>query len=87
MLTEVTLRAPEGRAEALSDALLECGALCVSIEDARADASGECALYGEPGLPAAAAWSESRLRVMASSEEVDAVVAAAAAATQLTLLI
>ena len=87
MLIEVTLRASDARAELLSDVLLECGALSVVIENARTGTVDENPLYGEPGSPAAAVWSESLLRVLADAEHADALVAAAAAATNTSLLI
>ena len=58
MLIEITLSADEGDVGALSDALIECGALSVSIEDAQANTEHEQPLYGEPGFaPAPTAWS------------------------------
>jgi ribosomal protein L11 methyltransferase len=49
-------------AEALSDALLELGALSVSVEDADADTPDEQPLFGEPGLtPDQKAWNRSRV--------------------------
>ena len=48
-------------AEALSDALLEVGALSVSVEDADADTPDEQPLFGEPGLtPENRAWKPAR---------------------------
>ena len=87
MLVEVTLRASDAHAELLSDALLECGALSVSIENARADAVDERPLYGEPGLAAGTVWSESLLRVLTDSERADEIVAAASTATNIALVI
>jgi ribosomal protein L11 methyltransferase len=42
-------------AEPWSDALLEAGALSVQAEDADAESPDEQPMYGEPGMPAAAA--------------------------------
>jgi ribosomal protein L11 methyltransferase len=65
MLREVTLLVAEPQAEALSDALLELGALAVTVEDAQADTEHEAPLYGEPGMePTQHAWPESRLQVL-----------------------
>jgi len=65
MLREFTLIADAASADALSDALLEAGALSVSIEDADADTDHEQALFGEPGgEPARAAWPHSRLATL-----------------------
>ena len=43
-------------AEALSDALLDAGALSVSVEDADAGTDAEQPLFGEPGSVREAAW-------------------------------
>lgn len=51
------------RAEAWSEALLDCGASSVSIEDAEAGTAAEQAQYGEPGMTIAQAW---RLSVVAA---------------------
>ena len=65
MLREITLLADAGSADALSDALLDAGALSVSIEDADADTADEQPLYGEPGgEPHHAAWPHNRLSVL-----------------------
>lgn len=62
MFIEVALTEACDRAEALSDALLEAGALSAAIEDADAGSTGEQPLFGEPGSePAAAAWKRSRI--------------------------
>jgi ribosomal protein L11 methyltransferase len=47
--------------EALSDALLEAGAIAVDVADANAGTPAEHALFGEPGEPAAGEWKSSRL--------------------------
>lgn len=66
---EVTFPADEQQAEILSDALLELGALSVSVEDRLADTAQEQALYGEPGLPAPRpAWQQSLLRALFADE-------------------
>jgi ribosomal protein L11 methyltransferase len=65
MLREITLLADAESADALSDALLEAGALSVSIEDADADTADEQPLYGEPGgEPDRAAWTHNRMSVL-----------------------
>ncbi len=63
---ELVLRAPAALVEPLSDALMdELDALSVSVEDADAGTEAERALFGEPGLPAAAAgWDRSTLRAL-----------------------
>lgn len=44
------------RAEAMGDALLEAGALSVSVEDANAGTADEKPLFGEPGSAVEAGW-------------------------------
>lgn len=61
MWLSVTLQADADRAEALSDALLEHGALTVSIEDADAGTPAEKPQFGEPGLAPAELWAHSRV--------------------------
>jgi ribosomal protein L11 methyltransferase len=82
MLREVSLLADEAHAEALADALLEAGALSVSVEDADADSPDEQALFGEPGLePERQAWKRSRLTVLIDEQDgFESVLAAACAA-------
>ena len=64
-------------AEPWSDALLEAGALSVQAEDADAESPDEQPMYGEPGMPAAAAsslpgWRRTILAAMLD-EQADAV--------------
>jgi ribosomal protein L11 methyltransferase len=81
VLVELTLSADERSAEALADALVEAGALSVSLEDANAQTPDEQPLFGEPGLvPDRHAWMASRLRVLVEDAEGEAVVRAAAEA-------
>jgi len=62
MFVEVLLIEDRQRAEALSDALLEAGALSATIEDADAGGLDEQPLYGEPGLAVpASGWNRSRI--------------------------
>jgi ribosomal protein L11 methyltransferase len=48
---ELRLLCPEGRVEAVSDALEALDALSISVEDADAQTPAEQALFGEPGMP------------------------------------
>jgi len=75
---EVTLPVSEEQADLLSDALMELGALSVSVEDRFGDTAQEQALYGEPGMPPPkGAWAQSLLRVLFSDEaQADAALAA-----------
>jgi ribosomal protein L11 methyltransferase len=65
-LTSLVLELESGDAMALSDALLEAGALSVSAEDAQAGTPAEVPLYDEFGseLPETASWPLMRLRVL-----------------------
>ena len=81
MLVELTLSADERSAEALADALVDAGALSVSLEDANAETPDEQPLFGEPGLvPERHAWTASRLRVLVEDGAGEAIVRAAAEA-------
>ena len=60
----LNLRAGARVAEALSEALLELGALSVSIEDANAGSAHESPLYGEPGMPAEGAWRQCLIKAL-----------------------
>lgn len=52
-------------AEELGDALMELGALSISVEDAQADTPEESPLYGEPGMiPTQEAWNESVVQAL-----------------------
>jgi ribosomal protein L11 methyltransferase len=59
---EAVLLLPQQQAEEVSDALMELGALSVSLEDANADSEDEQPLFGEPGMePQTKAWKLSRV--------------------------
>lgn len=80
MLRELRILVDAAAAEALSDALLDAGALSVSIEDADADSASEEPLYGEPGLtPAHTAWRQNHLLVLVDATTDHAALVAAAA--------
>ncbi len=51
-------------AEALSEALLELGALSVDVHDAHADTEAEQPIFGEPGEPPPSLWSHSRVTAL-----------------------
>lgn len=61
MWISVTLQADAEKAEALSDALMEAGALSVSIEDADAGTEAEKPQFGEPGHLPTSLWDHSRV--------------------------
>ncbi|GBH26448.1 50S ribosomal protein L11 methyltransferase [Burkholderia vietnamiensis] len=77
---ELVVELAREHAEALSDALLDLGALSVSVEDADADTPDEQPPFGEPGLvPERTAWQHSRVVALLSPDLEPAVLLAAAA--------
>ncbi len=67
------------QAEPLSDALIEVGALSVSLEDADAGTLDETPLFGEPDYPSAELWPHSIAAVLLDEHaDVAATLAAAA---------
>ncbi|HKU00622.1 MAG TPA: 50S ribosomal protein L11 methyltransferase [Paraburkholderia sp.] len=77
---ELIVELDRNRAEDLSDALIELGALSVSVEDADADTPDEQPLFGEPGLtPERTAWQHSRVIALIGDDQDPAVLLAAAA--------
>lgn len=67
--TEIVIEVARTHAEALSDALMEAGALSVSVEDADEGTEAEQPLFGEPGLePEEAAWERSRVVALTPSD-------------------
>lgn len=84
--TEIVLEVPRQHAERLSDALMEAGALSVSVEDADEGTDAERALFGEPGMePEQQAWERSRVIALAESDDdYAALVASACTACELT---
>lgn len=79
MWVEIIVSVDEAHAEGVSDALMEAGALSVSVEDEWADTESEVPLYGEPGLePTTHTWQQSRLVVLLEPEaDVDALLSEA----------
>lgn len=79
--TEIVIEIDRAHAEALSDALMEAGALSVSVEDADEGTEAEQPLFGEPGMePAEAAWERSRVVALADVNADHAVLVSEAAA-------
>jgi ribosomal protein L11 methyltransferase len=69
MWKEIIISVNEQHAEEVSDALMDAGALSVSVEDEWADTEAEKPLYGEPGLePTTNAWEQSRLVVLVDAD-------------------
>ncbi len=58
-----------GHAEALSDALLELGALSVDLLDADADTPDEQAIFGEPGEPPPGVWQHNRVSALFNADQ------------------
>lgn len=81
MWISVTLQAAADKAEALSEALMDTGALSVSIEDADAGTDAERPQFGEPGHHPAGLWDHSRV-VALFDADADLTTALARAAAQ-----
>ena len=60
----LTVLADASHAEALSEALLEHGALSVDMLDADAETPDEQAIFGEPGEPTSAVWQHNRISAL-----------------------
>jgi ribosomal protein L11 methyltransferase len=60
----VTLMVDAGSVEALSDALLEAGAVSVDLTDAHAGTPRELALFDEPNAPGAPTWEVAQVNVL-----------------------
>ncbi|MDD5299023.1 MAG: 50S ribosomal protein L11 methyltransferase [Gallionella sp.] len=56
-------------AEALSEALLELGALSVDLLDADADTPDEQAIFGEPGEPTPGVWQHNRVSALFNDDQ------------------
>jgi ribosomal protein L11 methyltransferase len=56
-------------AEALSEALLERGALSVDLLDADADTPDEQAIFGEPGEPPPGVWQHNRISALFDNDQ------------------
>src|SRR6476661_2107816 len=83
---EVIIEIAREHAEGMSDALMEAGALSVSVEDADEGTEQERPLFGEPGMvPTEAAWDHSRVVALTDVDaDQAAIVAEAASAIGLT---
>jgi ribosomal protein L11 methyltransferase len=66
---ELSLLCPENVVDLVSEAVMELGAVSVSVEDADAGTESERALFGEPNMPIEhTAWAHSRLNALFSEE-------------------
>lgn len=80
--TEIVIEVARTHAESLSDALMDAGALSVSVEDADFGTDAEQPLFGEPGMePKEAAWENSRVVALTSADSDQTAIVAAAAST------
>lgn len=78
---EIVIEVAREQAEALSDALMDAGALSVSVEDADEGTEAEKPLFGEPGMePDEAAWDRSRVVALAEMDSDHAAIISQAAA-------
>lgn len=78
---EIVIEVALDHAEALSDALMDAGALSVSVEDADEGTEAERPMYGEPGMePTETAWEHSRVVALADKDADHASLIAGAAA-------
>jgi len=80
MWISVTLQAEANKAEALSEALMDAGALSISIEDADAGTDAEKPQFGEPGHHPVGLWDHSRVIALFDAQADLAVALARAAA-------
>ncbi|MES2535125.1 MAG: 50S ribosomal protein L11 methyltransferase [Pseudomonadota bacterium] len=77
--TEIVIEVALHHAEGLSDALMDAGALSVSVEDADFGTDAEQPLFGEPGMePAQAAWEHSRVVALIAADADPAAIVATA---------
>ncbi|MES2934589.1 MAG: 50S ribosomal protein L11 methyltransferase [Pseudomonadota bacterium] len=85
---EIIIEVVREYAEPLSDALMDAGALSVSVEDADEGTEAENPLFGEPGMePDEAAWEHSRVVALVALDiDPAAIVAAASQAAGLNLI-
>lgn len=82
---QVTIQIASNHAEALSEILMEHGALSAAIQDAFAGTDKEQPIFGEPGEPVDELWEESLLIVLfKKGEDVQAAIKAACKELKLT---
>ncbi|MDP9107659.1 MAG: 50S ribosomal protein L11 methyltransferase [Pseudomonadota bacterium] len=85
--TEIVIEVARDHAERLSDALMDVGALSVSVEDADLGTDAEQPMFGEPGMiPTQAAWERSRVVALTDAgTDADVLLAAAVQEARLSL--
>jgi ribosomal protein L11 methyltransferase len=85
MWISVSIETSAAHADALSDALMEAGAISASVEDADAGTDLETPQFGEPGSPTTPLWSRSRVvALFEPTDDLNARIAAAAATLGIT---
>lgn len=84
--SEIVIEVAQHQAEDLSDALMEAGALSVSVEDADEGTDAEKPLFGEPGIEIKEnAWERSRVVALTEEDaDLDKIVQTAITALGLT---
>lgn len=65
----LTVTSDAAHAEALSEALLELGALSVDLLDADADTPDEQAIFGEPGEPPPGIWQHNKISALFEQDQ------------------
>lgn len=79
------IKANDDNADSISNALMELGALSVSIEDAYAETGDEQAIFGEPGDPPPGIWQNNIVTAMLDeSADVPTLVSALKKVTQIS---
>jgi ribosomal protein L11 methyltransferase len=87
MWLSVSVQTDAAQAEAMSDALMDLGALSVSVEDADAGTEREQPQFGEPGSALVPLWQSSRVIALVQADaDVPALLGAAAEAIGLNIL-
>jgi ribosomal protein L11 methyltransferase len=77
--TEIVIEVARHHTDSLSDALMDAGALSVSVEDADFGTDAEQPLFGEPGMePEQPAWEHSRVVALTPTDANHAAIVAAA---------
>lgn len=83
---EIVIEVPREQADGLSDALLEAGAISVTVEDADEGTEAEQPIFGEPGMGTVEpAWNRSRIvALLDAATDASDLIARAAQASSMT---
>ncbi len=83
---QIAIHVAEADTDALSDALIEAGALSTAIEDAYAGTDSEQEIFGEPGMPAEQLWQKSVIVALFDEDtDIDAALSQAAASADIAV--